>query len=71
MTSLKRCTPHQDTFIDLRTASIFAVEVGRFAALQTLFVHNGYVDAIILGNGDFIILHNVHMDQLPDADVTH
>ena len=39
-----------------------------FAQLQTSFVQNGDVGAIILGNGDLVVLHGVAMSQLVVAD---
>ncbi len=39
-----------------------------FAAAQANFIQNGNVGAINLGNGDFIVLHNVTMSQLTATD---
>ncbi len=39
-----------------------------FAAAQANFIQNGNVGAINLGNGDFIVLHNVTMSQLTAPD---
>ena len=39
-----------------------------FAQAQANFIQNGNVGAINLGNGDFIVLHNVTMSQLTAAD---
>lgn len=45
-----------------------AFDFASFAALQTLFIQNGDVGAINLGNGDLVVLHNVQMAQLTAAD---
>ena len=39
-----------------------------FAQAQANFIQDGNVGAINLGNGDFIVLHNVTMSQLTAAD---
>ncbi|WP_447762571.1 M10 family metallopeptidase C-terminal domain-containing protein [Sphingopyxis panaciterrae] len=39
-----------------------------FAALQASFSQTGAHGAIVLGNGDFIVLHNVTMSQLTQGD---
>jgi Ca2+-binding RTX toxin-like protein len=39
-----------------------------FAQLQTAFVQNGDAGAINLGDGDFLVLHNLQLAQLTEAD---
>jgi serralysin len=39
-----------------------------FIQLQTLFVQDGAVGAIVMTNGDLIVLHNVTMSQLTASD---
>lgn len=43
-------------------------DLASFAALQTLFIQNGNVGAINLGNGDLVVLHGVTMSQLTASD---
>jgi serralysin len=45
-----------------------AFDFASFAALQANFIQNDNVGAINLGNGDFIVLHNVTMSQLSVGD---
>ena len=47
---------------------ISAFGLASFAELQSRFVQDGTVGAILLGNGDLIVLHNVQMAQLTAAD---
>jgi Ca2+-binding RTX toxin-like protein len=49
--------------IDVRAFGITS-----FAQLQGAFIQNGNVGAINLGNGDFIVLHNVTMTSLTAGD---
>jgi serralysin len=48
------------------------IDVGAFGLtfdlLEANFIQNGNVGAINLGNGDFIVLHNVTMSQLAATD---
>jgi Ca2+-binding RTX toxin-like protein len=39
-----------------------------FAQLQTAFVQNGDAGAINLGDGDFLVLHNLQLAQLTESD---
>lgn len=50
------------------TIDISAFDFASFEALQTTFVQNGDVGAINLGNGDFLVFHNVVLDDLVEGD---